>query len=316
MLSEFRPGKYLAPRYWLIWVGFGLLWLETRLPYRLQMRIGSGLGILLYYFMSWRRRIAQINIGLCFPERPPAEQMRLVKDHFRSIGMSILETGLCWWGKEEKLRPLDHVQGLDYLLEALQKGKGAILLSAHFTSLEISGRFFIMHHPVRVMYKKHRNSLFEAVMKGSREKYFPQAVQRHDVRGMLRSLKANMPIWYAPDQDLGARQSVFVPFMGIPAATLTATSRLAKMSGAPVVPYFMERLRDGSGYLLTFYPPLEGFPSGDDKQDALRINQIIEKQVRKVPEQYLWAHRRFKTRPEGEPSLYPERRRKRKKRKT
>ena len=157
------------------------------------------------------------------------------------------------------------------------------------------------------MYKKHRNPLFEAVMKQARERNYERAIERHDVRGLLRSLKQGHAVWYAPDQDFGAQHSVFAPFMGVMCATLAAPARLAKLSGAPVVPFFPQRLHDGSGYRLILLPALKDFPGGDDVADATRINDVIEQAVRRAPDQYLWLHRRFKTRPPGAAPLYPAR---------
>jgi KDO2-lipid IV(A) lauroyltransferase len=154
------------------------------------------------------------------------------------------------------------------------------------------------------MYKRHRNDLLEAVISRSRSQHCEIAIQQDDIRGFLRLLKNKVPMWYAPDQDLGLNRSVFAPFMGIPTATITAPSRFAKMADALVVPYFPTRREDGSGYDIEILPPLENFPTGDDVADATTINNLIEDHARKTPEQYLWLHRRFKTRPPGEPSVY------------
>lgn len=303
-----RFRDYAAPRYWLTWLSLAFLRGAILLPYRMQLMVGAGLGILIYYLMPWRRRIAQINIALAFPNCSTAQRHLLVKNSFRSAGISLLETALSWWGRRAQLQPLCRIEGIEHLLVALQQKRGVILLSAHFTCLEIGGRLLALQQRFHVMYKKHRNPLFEAVMKQARERNYERAIERHDVRGMLRSLKQGNAVWYAPDQDFGAQHSVFVPFMGVACATLTAPARLAKMSGAPVVPFFPQRLDDGSGYRLTLLPALENFPTGDDPADAARINSVIEQAVRRTPEQYLWLHRRFKTRPVDESPLYPVRR--------
>lgn len=303
-----RFHDYAAPRYWLTWLGLAFLRGAILLPYRMQLIVGAGLGILIYHLMPWRRRIAQINIALAFPDRSTAQRHLLVKNNFRSAGISLLETALSWWGQRAQLQPLCRIEGIENLLVALQQKRGVILLSAHFTCLEIGGRLLALQQQFHVMYKKHRNPLFEAIMKQARERNYERAIERHDVRGMLRSLKQGNAVWYAPDQDFGAQHSVFVPFMGVACATLTAPARLAKMSGAPIVPFFPQRLDDGSGYRLTLLPALENFPTGDDLADAARINSVIEQAVRRTPEQYLWLHRRFKTRPVDESPLYPVRR--------
>ncbi len=278
------------------------------LQYRVQLTVGAGLGMLIYHLMPWRRSVAQINIALCFPDRTAAQQHAMVKNNFRSAGISLLETALSWWGTRAQIEPLIQIEGIEHLHRALQLQRGVILLSAHFTCLEIGGRLLALRQRFHVMYKKHRNPLFEAVMKQAREHNYERAIERHDVRSMLRSLKQGNAVWYAPDQDFGAQHSVFAPFMGVTCATLAAPARLAKMSGAPVVPFFPQRLEDGSGYRLILLPALDNFPSHDEVADATRINGVIEHAVRRAPEQYLWLHRRFKTRPPGEAPLYPARR--------
>ncbi len=303
--ADIKPRAFLSPRFWPTWLGIGALRLLVALPYAIQMRIGALMGLLLYYVAPWRRTVTRVNIDLCFPELPPEERARMVRQCFIHAGMSLPETALCWWGTPQQLAPLGKIDGLHHLQAAIARGRGVILLSAHMTCLEIAGRLLALHHPFHVMYKRHRNPLFEAIMRGARERQFERAVSHHDVRGMLQSLKENKAIWYAPDQDFGRKQSVFAPFMGVAAATLTAPARLAKISGAAVVPFFPERLDDNRGYRLVILPALEDFPSGDEVSDATRINTIIGQHIRRNPEQYLWLHRRFKTRPEGEASPYP-----------
>lgn len=281
------------------------MWLLAQAPFRLQTAIGSGLGWCMWIVARRRRHIAAINLKLCFPERDAASRQRLLKAHFRSLGMGAVETAMSWWTPARRLRGLVSIQGLEHLHAALQQGKGVILLSGHFTSLEIGGRLLSLHAPFHVLYRVHKNPLFEAVMRRAREAHYDKAIPREDMRAMLRSLRDNMPVWYAPDQDYGRSKSVFAPFFGTPAATITATSRLAKSSGAAVVPFFQRRREDGSGYVLCIYPALNNFPSADVQADARRINELIEEQVLAMPEQYLWVHRRFKTRPEGDATLYP-----------
>jgi KDO2-lipid IV(A) lauroyltransferase len=315
--TDFRARDFLSPRYWPTWLGLGVLRLVVRLPYALQMRLGALFGWTLYHTARWRRAVARINIELCFPQLPEVQREAMVRHCFLHAGMSLPETALCWWGTARQLERLGRVEGLHHLQAALARGRGVILLSAHMTCLEIAGRLLALRQPFHVMYKRHRNPLFEAIMRGARERQFERAVPHHDVRGMLQSLKENKAVWYAPDQDFGRKQSVFAPFMGVDAATLTAPARLAKISGAAVVPFFPERVDNGRGYRLVIHPALEVFPSDDDVRDATRINTIVGQHVRRVPEQYLWLHRRFKTRPEGETSPYPKntRRRRRKKHK-
>lgn len=293
-----------APRYWLWWLGFGILWSVTRLPLFWQLKIGQHIGHLGYHLAARRRHIATVNIQLCFPELSADQQKTLVKQHFASLGMGLLEMLNAWWSSDQRLQKFGQISGLEHLEQALQRGRGVILLSAHFTSLEIATRFLIMQLPVPVhaAYRPHENPVVEYWMQKSRAAYAEKAIPRESVREMVRSLQHNKPLWFAPDQNFGHKSSVFAPFFNIPAATMTATARLARLSGAAVVPFFVKRTE--IGYQVVLQPQLENFPSDDEIENASRINQLIEKQVRHAPEQYLWTHRRFKDRPRGEPSFY------------
>jgi len=296
--------RFLAPRYWPTWLGLGALRALAMLPFAWQVRIGAALGHLALCFSSHRVHVTRVNLDLCFPELDAAQRHALLIKHFESLGIGMLETALSWWSAPGRLRRLTQIEGLEHLHAALAHGKGVILLSAHFTTLEIGGRLLAQHAPFHVMYREHKNALFEAVMKQARERHYEKAIERSDIRGMLRSLKANQPVWYAPDQNYGREHSTFVPFFGIPASTITATSRLARMSGAAVVPFFQERVEGGMGYRLRLQPALENFPSDDIEEDTRRVNAVIEAEIRRVPDQYLWTHRRFKTRPPGEADVY------------
>lgn len=275
----------------------------TRLPLAVQMHSGRLIGRLAYRLAQRRRHIAEVNIRLCFPELDARAQTRLVKTHFLSLGQGVMETALCWWGRDSQLRDHYTLIGERHLSAALARGKGVILLSAHFTTLELGGRLLARQHPFHVLYRPHKNPLFETVMQRARTRRFEKAIPRDDTRALLSSLKQNRAVWYAPDQNHGGSQSVFAPLFGIPSSTLTTTSRLAKISGAAVVPFFQMRLPDNRGYLLTLCPALTNFPGDNPQADAARINYLIETVIREMPEQYLWVHRRFKTRPEGQ--AYP-----------
>jgi len=293
-----------SPRYWPVHIGMALGWLVAQLPFRVQMALGRALGTLAYYLMPGRRRIARTNLGLCFPELDSDARRELLRAHFRSLGLGVIETAMSWWTPAAQLRDLAQPEGLEHLRAALTTGHGVILLSAHFTTLEIGGRLLSLQTPFHVLYRRHKNAAFEAVMQRARARHFEKAISRDDMRGMLKSLKANMPVWYAPDQNYGAEHSIFVSFFGIPASTITATARLARISGARVVPFFQERLSGAGGYRLKLYPALDNFPTDDEAADTQRINDLIEAEIRKIPAQYLWAHRRFKTRPPGAAPVY------------
>jgi Kdo2-lipid IVA lauroyltransferase/acyltransferase len=300
-----RLTRFLGPRYWHNWLGLGVLWLLTRLPYRSMLQAGRSLGRLGLLLARHRTGPARTNLALCFPELTAEQREGLLRRHYESLGMGVLEIALSWWAPDERLRPLAReIVGIEHLHSALERGRGAILLGGHFTNLEIGGRLLDMHVPFNVVYRHLKNPLFDAVMKRSREAHIGKAIHRNDIRGMLRSLKANVPVWYAADQNYSGKHFVFAPFFGIPAATNSATARLARASGAPVIPFFQRRLADQSGYQLVLSAPIEDFPSDDVEADIRRVNEALEAQIRMAPEQYLWVHRRFKTRPEGEPDLY------------
>ena len=301
---------FFHPRFWLLWLGLGVLWLVVQLPYKVQLCIGRVLGGLMYRVAGDRRRIAARNIELCFPEKTAAERERLLKDNFASTGIAFFEMAMSWWWSKPRLAKLAHVEGLEHLEHAQREGKGVILMAFHFTTLEIGAALLGQKHTIDGMYREHNNPLFDFIQRRGRERHNADslAVERDDVRGMLKLLRSGRAIWYAPDQDYGAKQSIFVPLFGIPAATVTATSKFAKLGKAQVVPFTQQRLADGSGYKLVIHAPLSDFPGESDEADCLRINQWVERAIRECPEQYLWAHRRFKTRPPGEPKLYDKRR--------
>ena len=300
---------FLAPRFWPLWCGLGLLWLIVQLPYPALLTIGRVLGALMYRVAGDRRRIAKRNLELCFPEKSAAERKRLLKENFASTGIAFFEMAMSWWWSRERLAKLAHIEGLEHLQQAQREGKGVILMAAHFTTLEIGAALLGQQHTIDGMYREHKNPLFDFVQRRGRERHNLDslAVERDDVRGMLKLLRSGRAIWYAPDQDYGAKQSIFVPLFGIQAATVTATSKFARLGKALVVPFTQERLADGSGYRMVIHPPLEGFPGETEEADCIRINQWVESALRACPEQYLWAHRRFKSRPPGEPKLYAKR---------
>jgi len=303
--QAFTPSRYLAPRHWPTWFGLGLLHLLTLLPYRLQMGLGTALGSLLYHLMGRRRRVAEINLALTLPELSATERNTLAREHFRNVGRALFESALSWWGSDARLQPMVKIEGLEHLQRASAEGHGVILLSAHFTCFELGARMLSAHHKFQYIYKPQRkNPLFEAYTTSLRLNHFLRAVPHRDLRGMARGLRQQRTCWYLPDQDFGHKNCVFAPFMGVPASTVTATSRLAAMTGARVVPFFPLRREDGRGYTLHLLPPLDGFPSGDDFADATRVNETIAQFVHKAPAQYLWIHKRFKSRPEGETNPY------------
>ncbi len=303
--------QFLHPRFWALWLGLGLLWLVAQLPYRALLGLGRVLGALMYRAAGERRRIAARNLELCFPELSSDERQRLLKENFASTGIAFFEMAMSWWWPQARLARLAHIEGIEHLQAAQREGEGAILMAVHFTTLEIGAALLGQVHTIDGMYREHGNPVFDFIQRRGRERHNLDslAVERDDVRGMLKLLRKGRAIWYAPDQDYGMKQSIFVPLFGIPAATVTATSKFARLGKARVIPFTQKRLEDGSGYRLVVHPPLEGFPGETEEADCLRINQWVEGVLRECPEQYLWAHRRFKSRPEGEPRLYDKKKR-------
>lgn len=301
----------LHPRFWPLWLGLALLWLVVQLPYVWLLALGRGLGALMYRFARERRRIIETNLQLCFPQLSLPERQRLVQANFASMGIAFFEMAISWWWPKARLRRLGQVEGLQYLQQAAAQGQGVILMAVHFTTLEVGANLLGQLHTIDGMYRQHKNALFDYVQRRGRERHNldATAIEREDVRAMIKVLRAGRAIWYAPDQDYGRKQSIFLPLFGVTAATVTATSKFARLGRAQVVPFTQERLADGAGYKLLIHPPLENFPGESEEADCLRINQWVEQAISACPEQYLWAHRRFKTRPEGEPKLYKKRRR-------
>ncbi len=309
--TQFSISEYLHPKYWPTWLGLGFIWLIAQLPYPAINSLGKAFGLLSYALMPARRRIVRTNLRLAFPDYDRPTIRRLVRENFHSTAMAIFESGLAWWGSEQRLAKMYRVEGLENLAAAQAKGKGVLLLGGHYTTLEISGKFLAKHiDNLRPTYKRAHNPLFEAIMVHSRNRMLDGLIRSRDMRDILRNLKNGKVVWYAPDQDFGERASVFAPFMGVQTATLTLTARIAKSSGAPLVPFYSERLPGNQGYRIRIGPAIEEFPTGDDVHDATLVNQAIEEQVRRTPAQYLWAHRRFRTRPDWEPKFYKVRRRK------
>lgn len=292
-----NPYKRFYPIYWPVWLLLGLLRTTAWLPFHAQLVLGRGIGTLFRWIAPSRRRVVDTNLSLCFPELDPAERKKLRNKHFRSLGIGLMETANCWWGNTKKLEPLIEVKGLDNLDAAEANGRGVILLSGHFTNLEIGGRFMTMFREMSAVYRPHEHPVIGWAMQKNRERHAANAIQRDDVRSIIRTLKSGGRVWYAPDQARKFKgQWALIPFMGEPAVTNIATSKIAKMTGAAVVPFFCSRQPGSQGYVLELLPALANFPSDDVEQDALRVNQTLEEKIRQVPEQYWWVHKKFKRR--------------------
>lgn len=300
--GQARLTRFLGPRFWPLWLGLVFVRAVTLLPYRAQMAVGRGLGRLAHVFAARDRRIADVNIRLCLPELTDQQRRELIHRHFESLGCAVIETGLVWWANSAYLRRLSRIEDREHLDRALQAGRGAILLSAHFTTLEMGAATMALNSRTAVMYQPPHNPLIGELSLRGRRRLAERIIASDNVRELLQSLKGNLPVWYAPDQRETGRSMAMVPFFGVPAATNVATSRIARISGAPVLPYFVERRADGTGYLMRIGAPLEGFPSDDPIADAARFHTLIEAHVRRFPDQYLWTYKRFKTPgPDGDP---------------
>lgn len=299
-----KTASLLHPRYWPTWMALGTLRLFEPLPYALLLWLGRRVGDVLVRLPLPFVRTAQRNLELCYPQAAAEERRRILREHFRSVGIGVFETAISWWSSDERIRKLTRLEGEDHLQAALAGGRGAILLSAHFTTLEIGARALCARVAASVMYRPTSNRVLERFLMRNRGKRAKRAIPRDDVRTLITALKDNEPVWYAPDQSYRKKGAQMVPFFGIPAATNTATSRLARMTGAAVLPYFPERLPGSQGYRMVIWPMLENFPGDDAVADAERFNKLIEAQVHRVPEQYLWIHRRFKGLTAGYPDYY------------
>ncbi|MDQ3289074.1 MAG: LpxL/LpxP family Kdo(2)-lipid IV(A) lauroyl/palmitoleoyl acyltransferase [Pseudomonadota bacterium] len=303
MSSDTAPGKPpLGPRHWPAWAGIGLLALLARLPWRLQRALGRALGALLRVAMRERRRIASRNLELCFPRLDAHARTALLHEHFAALGIGVFEFARAWWGSVEPLRRGLRIDGLEHLQAAHAAGKGVILISGHFTTLEICGRLLCDHLPLAGMYRPHAQPAMEWAVKRGRMRYAVAMFSKLELRPAVKHLKRGGILWYAPDQDPSRGDAVFVPFFGHPAHSLTSTHQLARLSGAAVVAFAHRRRADG-GYTLSLSAPFAGFPSSDATDDTARVMSSIADMARAAPEQYLWIHRRFKRQPGGE-SLY------------
>jgi KDO2-lipid IV(A) lauroyltransferase len=299
------PRTLLHPRHWPAWLGVGALGLLAQLPQFVTRPLGAFLGALAGRISRPRRTIAARNLELCFPELAPAQRHTLMRRCFRSIGMGLFEFCRAWWGPLGLLPRRTRMEGVEHIERVLASGRGVILLSGHFLTLELCGRLLCTRVPVAGMYRRHESPVFEWAVKRGRLRYAQAMFAREELRGAVRHLKAGGILWYAPDQDMRGKDAVFAPFFGIQASSITATHQLARLSNAAVIAFFHRRRRGLlGGYDIRIEPPLADFPSADPVADAGRVNHLIERMVREAPDEYLWVHQRFKSRPPGEPSLY------------
>jgi KDO2-lipid IV(A) lauroyltransferase len=293
-----------APRNWLSWIAIFLLILVAQLPYRWVMRLGRGLGVLSMRLLKSRRRVADINLNHCFPTLSTTQRAELVRQTFAANGQGFFEAAFAWWAPARRINKLKiTITGLE-LIRPENLTQGIILLYPHLTTLEICGRLVGVQLPLNAVYQSSSDPVFDYVIHKERSHYFKNVYNRRNLRQIIAGLRAKEVIIYLPDQDFGIENSVFAPFFGVPAATATATAKLAKMANAKVVIASGQRDSDGRGYTISFKAFPDTFPTGDEVADATFINQQIEQVISQDRSNYLWLHRRFKTRPAGEQKLY------------
>ena len=297
MNDDARTPPPLGPRHWPAWLGIGLAALLARLPWSLQRALGRGIGRLLMALFGSRRRVAARNIALCFPELDATAQARLLRESFAELGIGLFEFARAWWGSVAPMRGKVAVEGLEHLEAARAGGRGVIIISGHFMTLEIAARLMCEHAPLAGMYRPHDGAVMEWAVQRGRLRYATAMFTREELRPAIRHLKQGGLLWFAPDQDTRRGDSVFVPFFGRPAYSLTSTHQLARLSGAAVLGFAHVRHDDGS-YTLRLTPAFEDFPSADASADTARVMAAIETMIRAAPTQYLWIHRRFKRQPD------------------
>ena len=294
--------KFIHPKFFPTWILILLMRIGVFIPFSTQVFIGKLIGKAIYPFMSKWRSTAYSNISHCFPEKKQAQVNTLVKLHFEAIGISLFETANAYYASDKKINKLLTIKQEHFFTDALKQEGGVIILCAHFMPLMLGSRALLINHTIANIYRPQNNKLFDQAMVKGYKKNGAIMIKSTDTRSIIKAINNSLPIWYAPDQDLGQNNSVFAPLFGIQTATASATSRLAKNNKTRVIPYSF--IRTSKGYEMSFEESLKDYPSNDPIIDATTTNKILEKQINKAPEQYLWIHRRFKTRPEGAENFY------------
>ncbi|WIV87213.1 Kdo(2)-lipid IV(A) acyltransferase [Proteus appendicitidis] len=299
--------SFLQPKYWLTWFGIGLLYILVLLPYPVIYWLGTRLGRFSKVFLKKRVQIAERNLELCFPQMPKSEREALVNKNFESVGMGLFETGMAWFWPDWRIKRWFKVSGIEHIKKVKDSGQGILLIGIHFLTLELGARILGICNPGVGVYRPNDNPVMDWLQTWGRLRSNKFMIDRKDVKGMIRSLKAGEIIWYAPDHDYGPHKSVFVPLFAVDkAATTTGTYILAKTSKPALIPFTPKRLPEGKGYELIISPPVADFPIDNEENTAKAMNKVVEQEILRAPDQYMWLHRRFKTRPEGDASLYNE----------
>jgi Kdo2-lipid IVA lauroyltransferase/acyltransferase len=298
------PLKFLSPRYWPTWLGLGLMRLIQLFPHALLLLAGRLIGRLVRWLPLHYTQVARCNLGLCLPELTLGQRERVLNEHFEALGMGLCESAMTWWGSDADFTRLSRVIGIEHLRQALERGRGAILLTAHFTTLEIGARVLNTQVPLNAMHKRPKNGLLAHFFEHHRGRHALRIFSRDNIRGMVRALRDNECVWYAPDQSYRKKGAEMIHFFGIPAATNVFTSRLAQMTGAAVLFIGHERLPGNAGYCVTINCAPGGYPSESAVNDAEQFHRFVEAEVRRNPAQYWWIHRRFKGLTADYPNYY------------
>ncbi len=285
-------------------VALACVWLLRLLPLSTLAAIGNGFGTLLYALGRERRRVCLINLARCLPELAAGEREALARRHFQAFARTLLERAILWWGSPARIRQLVRIEGMEHF-EAVRGGP-LILLAPHFVGLDMGWTRLALEFDMVSIYSRQKNEVFNAALFAGRLRFGRQTLlsRQEGVRPALRAMQAGRPIYYLPDMDYGRRDTIFLPFFGVDAATITGVSRLARLAGARVLPCITRMLPGGAGYPVRFLPAWENYPGASIEADTRRVNAFVEDEVRQMPEQYLWVHKRFKTRPPGEASWY------------
>ncbi len=286
------------------WLVYGFIWLIAQLPYKLIILLGKGLGKLLLLILKSRKKVVAINLDICFPELSPLEKQALVKKHFAELGIMLTQTIKTFLGTTKSIEQNALIKGGEHIEACLEKNQGILLVAGHFTALDMGGKILCDKYSIAGMYREHKHPLTEYIVTKSRLKYATKMFKRNELRPIIKHLKAGGILWYAPDQDYRRGQSVFVPFFGKQASTITATHQMARLSKCKVLFFHVQRNKKPPYYTLTLSPAMENFPSKDHVADTARVNQGVEEMVKKNPAEYLWVHKRFKTTLEGEGNVY------------
>lgn len=303
--AQFSTHLY-HPKFWLLWFAVGLARLTLLLPLKWQMKLGSTFGLLAMKLAGSRVNTARRNLELCFPQMSEAERETLLKRNFQETGKAIFDTINAWWWNNDKVQKHMQIKGQEHVEQTLAAGQGVILFAVHCLPLEMGARIFGQFQPGVGVYRPHNNPVMEYLQVKGRLRSNKALVPKRDLRQMVRCLRNPDVIWYTADQDFGRSSAVFIPFFAVPdAATITGGTTLAKLGKAKVLPFFVERNAEDTGYNIEIQAPLDNFPGENEVEDAKRGNGIVEQLISRNPAQYMWLHRRFKTRPnESDPSLY------------